>query len=203
MDNKPGTIVVGIDGSPSADRALQWAVEQAVAERRALTLAHTIDPQNQAFNDEASIYSREVRAAVDAEGREVLRRAHAVVTRTAPTLEVHEVFDRTDPRDVLLELSEGAAMVVVGSRGRGPVRRLLLGSVSVAVVRHAKCPVVVLRPGNRGTVRNGIAVGVDASPESRPVLEFAYREASLQQLPLTVIHCVRSFPRGTAAILVP
>ena len=68
-------------------------------------------------------------------------------------------------------------MVVIGSRGRGQVRSLLLGSVSVALVRHAHCPVVVHRPGNAGTVRNGIVVGVEASEESRAVLEFAYREA--------------------------
>ena len=80
-------------------------------------------------------------------------------------------------------------MVVLGSRGRGHVRSLLLGSVGTALVRHAHCPVVVHRPGNPGIVRNGILVGVDASPESRTVLEFAYREASFRDLPLTLLHC--------------
>jgi len=66
-------------------------------------------------------------------------------------------------------------------------------------VRHAHCPVVVHRPSNAGTVRNGIVVGVEASDESRTVLEFAYREASLRDLPLTVLHCYWDVQAGTAA----
>ena len=69
------------------------------------------------------------------------------------------------------------------------VRSLLLGSVGVALARHAQCPVVVHRPGNPGIVRNGVLVGADGSEGSRAVLEFAYREASLARLPLTVLHC--------------
>ena len=88
-----------------------------------------------------------------------------------------------------LELSRDASMVVLGSRGRGQLRTLLLGSVGTALVRHAHCPVVVHRPGNPGIVRNGILVGVDASPESQTVLDFAYREASFHDLPLTLLHC--------------
>jgi nucleotide-binding universal stress UspA family protein len=88
-------------------------------------------------------------------------------------------------------------MLVVGSRGRGQLRSLLLGSVSVALVRHAHCPVVVVRPENVGTVRNGVLVGIDASAESRPVLEFAYRQASLHDLPLTILDCVWDIQAGT------
>lgn len=90
--------------------------------------------------------------------------------------------DIADPREVLLELSPNAAMVVLGSRGLGQLRSLLLGSVGIALVRHAYCPIVVHRPGSVGTVRNGIVVGVEASEESHPVLKFAYREASLRKV---------------------
>ena len=102
-----------------------------------------------------------------------------------------------DPREQLLELSKRAALVVVGSRGRGKVRSLLLGSVGVALVRHSACPVVIHRPWNPGMVRNGIVVGADGSEESRSVLEFAYQQAALRNLPLTVLHC---FPDGQAAM---
>ena len=110
---------------------------------------------------------------------------------------VHEVLEYADPADFLVRRSEGAAMVVVGSRGRGPIRSKLLGSVSVRLVRQAHCPVVVVRPGETGTVRNGVVVGLDALPESQPVLEFAYRKASLRGLPLTVLHASWSPPSGT------
>jgi nucleotide-binding universal stress UspA family protein len=192
MHSKPGSIVVGVDGSESSDRALKWAIQQAVLEHRHLTLVHTIHAVTPVYMDAIIVDGRDGCSVLDAAGKEVLDAACATVERVAPDLEVHRVFDVADPRQVLLQLSEGAAMVVVGSRGRGQLRTLLLGSVSIALVRLAHCPVVVIRPGKVGTVRNGILVGVDASPESRPVLEFAYREAALRDLPLLVLDCVRN-----------
>lgn len=200
MAQKPGTIVVGVDGSKSSARALQWAVKQAVAEHRALTLVHSAYAVTPAFTDAAIVDVAEARAALDAAGQRVLGEARATVELTGPDLEVLEVLALAHPRDVLLQLSETAAMVVVGSRGRGSVRSLLLGSVSVALVRQARCPVVVIRPGNRGTVRNGIVAGVDASAESAAVLEFAYREAALHDLPLTVLDCVWDIQAGTMGV---
>jgi hypothetical protein len=89
---------------------------------------------------------------------------------------------------VLLELSGDAAMVVVGSRGRGHLRNLVLGSTAVALVRHANCPVVVHRPDILSAGRHGIAVGVDATQDSLKVLDFAFRQADWHGLPLTVVH---------------
>jgi nucleotide-binding universal stress UspA family protein len=170
-----GTIVVGVDGSPSSVSAVRWAVEQAVADHRPLTLAHATR-----------------------EPGEVLTEAHAVGARPAPTLEVHGVTSQLAPRDMLLALSDAAATVVVGSRGLGPVRSLLLGSVGVALVRHAGCPVVVHRPANHGVVRQGVVVGVDGTPDSHPVLEEAYHQAALRDLPLLVLHCVWDAPAAIA-----
>jgi nucleotide-binding universal stress UspA family protein len=172
MHTKPGSIVVGVDGSESSDRALRWAIQQAVLEHRPLTVVH----------------ASQAATAPDADA--VVAAACTTVERVAPGLEVQQVCPVADPRQLLLQLSADAAMVVVGSGRRGQLRTLLLGSVSVAVVRHAHCPVVVIRPGKVGVVRNGIVVGIDASPSSRPVLEFAYREAALRDLPLLVLDCI-------------
>jgi nucleotide-binding universal stress UspA family protein len=189
MNTKPGTIVVGVDASDQSLRALTWAVEQSIAEHRTLSLVHALHVVPQSFMDAAIVYQQDAETRLRAEGQQVLDDAVAEVERIAPDVEVDQVLRITDPRAVLLELSRDAAMVVLGSRGRGQLRTLLLGSVGTALVRHAHCPVVVHRPGNPGIVRNGILVGVDASPESRTVLEFAYREASLRDLPLTLLHC--------------
>jgi len=194
MHQHPGTIVVGVDGSQQSHRALLWAVEQAASERRALTLVHATHAVSPAYLDAAIVVPEEARAALLAEGQEVLTQAHAEVERLAPELVVNEVLRLEDPRVVLLDLSNDASLVVVGSRGRGKLRSLLLGSVGVALARHAQCPVVVHRPGNAGTAGTGILVGADASEESLPVLEFAYRQASLRNLPLTVLHCYREVP---------
>ncbi len=201
MHTKPGTIVVGVDGSDSSTRALQWAVAQATAEHRPLTLVHTIHTVTPTFVDAAIASARDARAALYAAGQWVLDDAREKVAWMDPGLEVHDVFDLADPRELLLQLSQTATMVVVGSRGRGQVRSLLLGSVSAALVRHAQCPVVVVRqedgPGAKSGPESGIVIGADASPESRAVLEFAYRQASLRDLPLTVLDCVWDVYAGT------
>lgn len=187
MKHPPGTIVVGVDDSPSSRLALDWAVEQAALEGRALTLVHSVDVAHPAMSLGAAFYPPEGRVALADAGHALLAKARARIGRTSPDVVVHETFRLADPRHALLELSEEAHLVVVGSRGNGPLAGLLLGSVGVALVRHAHCPVVVHRPGKAGAVRHGIVVGVDGSAESAPVLEFAYREAALRDLPLTVL----------------
>lgn len=189
MDSVAGSIVVGVDDSEASRRALHWAGEQALAERRQLVLAHAVDLVTPAYTDVAAINPQEAREALRAEGEKVLENARADLVKRHPELEVHVRFRLGDPRELLLDLSGDAHLLVVGSRGRGALRHLLLGSVSVALVRHAECPVVVHRPGRPGQEHHGIVVGADASEEARTVLEFAYREASLRALPLTVLHC--------------
>ncbi len=190
MDIRAGTIVVGLDDSASSMSALAWATEQAAAEHRELTLVHTVNAVTPAYLDASVADPRKAREALLVEAEAVFTAARREVARKAPELVVNEVFSFQDPREQLLELSRHAALVVVGSRGRGKVRSLLLGSVGVALVRHAGCPVVIHRPWNPGIVRNGILVGADGSEDSRTVLEFAYRQAALRRLPLTVLHCL-------------
>lgn len=164
-----GTVVVGLDGSPSSVRAVDWAIDHARREHRQVTLVHGLEPM--ASRDEAL---------------QLLKAAREHTKRVAPELAVNEALWMSDPRVVLLDLGRRAAVVVVGSHGRGPVSSLLLGSVGLSVTRHAPCPVVVVRPHHPGAVRNGVVVGADE--RSRPVVEYAYRQASLRDLPLTILH---------------
>src|SRR4051794_1514313 len=184
----PGTIVVGVDGSDSAHQALTWAADQAVAEHRPLTLACAVGVSTPVPPGGAAL-PLEYREGLLGEGRAALATARAELARRTPGLEVNEVLESADPRSLLIRLSEQAELVVVGSRGHGPVKSLLLGSVGVALARHAACPVVVHRPTHRGLVRNGIVVGADATAASAPVLEFAHRQAAMRDLPLLVLHC--------------
>lgn len=189
-----GTIVVGVDGSPSAKRALRWAVDQARAQNRDLTLLHAYSVTDSLWLSQARIDYAEVGAAMRDDARTVLKLAREDVAQWAPAVTVHEQLVAGDPRETLVALSRDAAMVVVGSRGRGPVRSLLLGSVGVALTRRAHCPVVVHRPSRHGVVRRGVLVGADGNEHSADALEFAFDHASRHDLPLTVLHCYWAEP---------
>jgi nucleotide-binding universal stress UspA family protein len=183
-----GTIAVGVEGSPASQPAIGWAVEQAVARRRPLTLVHAVAPVTAGWLDQVGVDPLLGIDAMEDDGRHLLRTTRASVVRRAPDLQVHELVEIADPREVLLDVTATAALLVVGSRGRGPMRSLLLGSVSLAVTRHAACPVVVVRPHRPGVVRNGVLVGVDGTERSAATLAFAFHQASLLGLPLTVLH---------------
>ncbi len=159
-----GNVVVAVDGSDHADRAVRWAAEQASLERRGLAVVSVGDGTHRLADDAAAM----------------ARNPH-------PDLYVVASAVSGDPRQVLIDASAHAHMLVLGSRGRGAVRSMLLGSVSAAVSAHAVCPVVICRPPSEGA-QAGVVVGADATPESLPVIEFAYRQASLHDLPLTVLH---------------
>ena len=162
-----GSVVVGLDGSEHAERALEWAVRQARATRRPLALVH---------------------CARHSEAPGILTDAARTATYLDEDLDlsVHRIED--DPRDALVDLSRDASLIVLGSRGLGVLRSALLGSVSTSVARHAACPVVVCRPSHESHA-DRVVVGADGSPDSRPVLEFAFEQASLRGWPLTVMHC--------------
>jgi nucleotide-binding universal stress UspA family protein len=200
MSNKEGTIVIGVDGSTSSKQALAWAVDQAVAEHRPITLLHAVPSTTPVWLDPAGSTAREARElSLRDKGQDVLDRARADVHRLEPGLTVYDECRIDDPREALVELSETASMIVLGSRGRGHMRSLLLGSTAVAVVRHSRCPVIVHRPTDPSPTRHGIAVGADASADSLPVLEFAYREASIRNLSLTVVHSFWYFQQPATA----
>lgn len=197
LDRPAGTIVVGVDGSRQALRALAWAAEQAVAEHRQLTLAYAVTPLDATWLDAQGGSPAGESAEPDPGRHPMLVEARELLARRCPDVEVHEVVRTCDPRELLLDLGADAAMLVVGSRGRGPVRTLLLGSVGVSLVRHPPCPVVVHRPGNPGIVRTGVVAGVDGTARSAPVLELGYRIAAQRDLPLTI---VRGYPDDMGSV---
>jgi nucleotide-binding universal stress UspA family protein len=183
----PGTIIVGVDGSEHAERALRWAVRQAGLEGRQLTLIHAAGVGDLRSVAWASGAAEALPDLLDT-AQEVIGTAVALAESMHPDVDVVGVPMLGDPRQVLVDLSEDAHLVVVGSRGRGTFSSMLLGSVSVSVARHSHCPVVVTRPGQDAVVEDGVLVGADGTAESVPVIEFAFRQASLRGVPLTVMH---------------
>jgi nucleotide-binding universal stress UspA family protein len=188
-----GSIIVATDGSPASERAVIWASEQAVLEGRRL---FTVSVAGSGL----AVLSAGAVTAYTFPADELLDAAWVVALEAADLARKHRakvcVEGRAllgDTRSVLLDLSRGAHLMVLGSRGRGRAGSALLGSVSASVSRHAHCPVVVCRP-EESVVRYGVAVGVDGSPQSRPVVDFAFRIASLRHQPLTAVRCFRGNP---------
>lgn len=192
---RPGTVVVGVDGSPHAETALRWAADEADLEGRALTVVHVVKPlTGYEISALANAWTppNEIRDAIWKHAGEELDAIAERLHQSMPNLEVELVLREGDARQVLLDLSKDAASLFVGSRGRGPVASLLLGSVGVALSRAAWCPVYVIRPYATNGHREGILVGTDCTERTRPTLELAYRQAALRDLPLTVLHTAGS-----------
>jgi nucleotide-binding universal stress UspA family protein len=186
-----GSIVVGVDGSPSSEHAVMWAAEEAALSHRGLFLVHArqrIGADELAWLSTASIPMQRIDNQVQEAAEGVVERARSLAADRSPGLPIETVIADTDARSLLLDVGSTADLTVVGTRGRGRVASLLLGSVSAALVRHSHRPVAVIRA--RDERGHGVLVGADGSEESVELVELAYREASLRGMPLTVVHCL-------------
>jgi len=137
-------IVVGVDGSTGAQGALEWAIDEArrrCAQVEAVS-AWSYVPLGGYVPD--AIYLPQAEDELDAATHRVAGEAVAKALGDADDVAVRIVVVRDTAAHALLQASEGAAMLVVGSRGLGGFRGLLLGSVSHRCVHHAPCPVVVV-----------------------------------------------------------
>jgi nucleotide-binding universal stress UspA family protein len=133
-------IVVGVDGSEPAARALDWAVVEATRRAASLHLVTSwMFPMAPGYAFTASV------PQVHEAAREVCEQAADEVRRHAPQLHVSTETVQQTPGPALVAASKDADLLVVGSRGLGGFEGLVMGSVSQYCARHAKCSVVVVR----------------------------------------------------------
>ena len=142
-------IVVGVDGSGSSSDAIRWAVGEARLRQTKVEAVYAwqsplvmgfqyippdlIDPE-----------------ALDRHAREIVEAAVAEVGDVPDDVEIAACAIEGPPAGVLIEASQDADLLVLGSRGRGGFSGLLLGSVGQQCVHHAVCPVVIVRPSGDG-----------------------------------------------------
>jgi nucleotide-binding universal stress UspA family protein len=148
----PG-IIVGIDGSGHSHKALEWAVNEGAVRHAPLTVL-TVNQVSTGYSEALAGYwyggsiaypdDRDVTKKALEEAREETDSVLDKLDESSrpPSVTVRAVTGL--PGDELLAAADGADMLVVGSRGAGGFKRLLLGSVSVQATHHAHCPVVVI-----------------------------------------------------------
>lgn len=141
-----GPVLVGVDGSELSEAAIGFAFEAAAARGVPLIALHTWFDVDVA-GGWATIPGTIDWDHVQEQETKALTAAVAPWRAKYPNVEVRELVERERPAHALLRRGAGAALVVVGSRGRGAVTGLGLGSVSQALLHHAECPVVVARTG--------------------------------------------------------
>lgn len=184
-------IIVGVDGSEAGQCALKWAADEARRQNVPLNVvtAYTI-PVFAASSMDAG-YATLDDDVIREGAEEVLRDAIHGLDTTG--LEVRTRLESGDPAGVLLDLSEGADLVVVGTRGRGGFVGRMLGSVSSALPAHAKCPTVVVPqcvttvPTDAPERRDVVVVGVDGSERARHAVLIAAERATGRGVPLRVV----------------
>lgn len=177
-------ITVGVDGSQAGLEAVSWAAREAVLRDVPLVVAHAMPRWACETRDgrlsEVAKWMREGCTTVLAEGK-----SRAV--REQPKVEVKTLALPGDPRPALIQASQDAELLVIGSHGLGGVRGMLVGSTAYGIAGHAACDVVVVR-ALPSLPRGEIVVGVDGSPRSRAVLDFAFAEAQLRGARLRAVH---------------
>ncbi|NKQ51786.1 universal stress protein [Amycolatopsis sp. K13G38] len=138
-------VVAGVDGSELSERALGLAFEEASWRNVPLVAVHSWSDAEYVTALPMSFALLQQEPAAQEQSR-VLAESLAGWQDKYPDVRVERVVARDRPRHQLLEWSAKAQLVVVGSRGRGGFTGLLLGSTSQALIHHAECPVMIVRP---------------------------------------------------------
>jgi nucleotide-binding universal stress UspA family protein len=138
-------VLVGVDGSAASSEAIGFAFAEASLRGCGLTAVHAWEPPFVEIPVKGIASYEEFLAAIERTEMRVLSESLAGWREKYPDVDVRQRLVRGSPARILVESSPGARLAVVGSRGQGGFTSLLLGSVSHAVVHHARCAVAVVR----------------------------------------------------------
>ncbi len=180
--NATDDVVVGVDGSSDSDRALRWAAAEAERRRCTLRLVHAVGKTGDTHMERAGDRDESIRGA-----QALLTEAHDQVSEDHPDLKIIAAVAQEEPVAAILAAADGAAMTVLGTRGRGGFAALLLGSVSLRVAARTRCPLVVARGDRPLNVVDRVLVGVRDEADVA-VVRFALGAASRSNAAVRAIH---------------
>nr|BFE38329.1 universal stress protein [Actinomadura rugatobispora] len=173
--------MVGVDGSACGTDAALWAADDARRRGLGLQLVHAaVKPLRDAAGRGRP---------PDEEALRMLEETAALVGKEAPEVAVSSRLVFGDASAALGEAAAGAALLVIGKRGRGGFSELLLGSTAYQVAGDAPCPIAVVPEGQGNPREPGeVVVGVDASAHSARAAAFGYTEAAVRGGRLRLVH---------------
>lgn len=147
-------IVVGIDGSPGAAHAVQWAIALAKRTGAEIVATHVLQPVTTEY---AGMYGFIAPVPLGSWAAEISHQFHDewCIPLYRAGVPFRKTFETGNAGQRLIEVAEreGAGLIVTGTRGLGPVREAILGSVSHYLIQHAGVPVVVVPPDRKVPVR--------------------------------------------------
>lgn len=188
-------VVAGVDGSEPAQHAALWAADEAAARGVPLTLVHAVGVTEGIAPALGPVPDPGLRPS---EGDRLIETTIARVREGHPNLPVDAHLSAQAPLEHLTELSGPDTLTVVGTRGHGALVGMLLGSVSRALVKHTRGPLVVVR--GPGTERGGyrVVLGVATDPAPRAAL-FAFDAAQRYGVPLQAVRTRSPLPVSPGA----
>lgn len=187
-------IVVAVDGSEESDAAVLWAADESVLRRTPITLCHVISPLIATWPVTPEAYAGP--EWYEENASDVLAKAHKIadaqIHHAGLDLSVDERVLHGNVVEAITEFTRNAELVVAGCRGLGAFGRVMLGSTSRGLVRHAHCPAVVVHHhANRSpssTAGQPVLLGIDGSPVSEAATAFAFDEAARRHVAVVALH---------------
>lgn len=177
-------VVVGVDGSTPSLTAARWAAHEAAMRNVPLTLVYAlcetvVSSAATGWSTDPELWLEQEDEARNMIADAVKAVEDSVESGKGPQVSTELLY--SPPVPTLVDLSQEAQMLVVGRRGQGALRRILLGSVSTALVHHAHCPVAVIHdeaPTSRRANKLPVLVGINGSRASELAAAVAFDEAS-------------------------
>ena len=138
-------VVVGVDGSPSSTKALEWAARHAEGIGATLRTVLAWHYPSAAGGPPIGVAPHSVTDQVEQSRHEILDKEIAAVCGAEPAIAIERRVVYGHPAQALIDESKDANVLVVGNKGHGGFSGMMLGSVSIHCATHARCPVTIVR----------------------------------------------------------
>ena len=189
MSTYQGAAVVGVDGSDVSKGAVAHAAKTAAGRGIKLHVVMAYSIPSTMFA-EGMAPPQQLVDHFEKEAEPAVQEAMQIAREAAPDLEITGAVAEGNPAQLFIEYSREAKMIVLGSRGLGALKGVVLGSVSAHVATNALCPVIVTKADTVANINESgpVVVGVDGSDNSIRATEWAFSAAQARGTSVLAVH---------------